>query len=152
MTTNLIAVGDVLPTLDLTLPDGTLMTRNGTAGARATLVYFMRTSSCPVCHGHLRSIERTSVAGAPLSDRVLIVVPGTAKEATAVASRHPQLAGRVVASTTAHARVGLFSSAGIQRSGALVVDADNRVAQAHFGILPTSSFDLKAATTALASA
>jgi len=150
MTTSTIAVGDILPRLDLTLPDGALVTVDAVAVAPATLIYFMRTATCPVCHHHLRSLERSQVDGVETSARTIVVVPGDAKAASAVAARHPRLAGRVVASETAHAAVGLFAKAGLQRSGGLVIDGTGRVTQAHFGTIPTSAFDLEAAVAAFA--
>jgi len=150
MTTSTIAIGDTLPRLDLTLPDGTAVSVDDIAVAPATLIYFMRTSTCPACHHHLRLLERSHVDGVVTSARTIVVVPGDATAAAAVVSRHPLFAGRVVASETAHAAVGLFSKAGLQRSGGLVIDASGRVTQSHFGTIPTSAFDLAAATSALA--
>ncbi|WP_062385635.1 hypothetical protein [Demequina iriomotensis] len=129
-----LAPGDALPRLSLVSPAGEAVALDAIAASSPrTVLYFMRTSTCPVCHQHLRAISRM---GLP----VTVIVPGGAAEADAVARRHPALASRIVASETAHADVGLFVRHGLQQSGTFVV-ADGRIVHARHATVPLGAFD-----------
>ena len=108
----------------------------------------MRTSTCPVCHQHLRLLERLAPAGAADRGEILIVVPGGPQEAASVARRHPALAAAITASDTAHAAMGLFVRAGLQQSGTYVV-AHGLITHARYATVPQGSFDEAAVRAAL---
>ena len=140
MRTTPLTVGELLPALDLTRTDGTGVEIQPYLDSAPTVLYFMRTPTCPVCHSHLRQLARSTVAARPLSGRVLVVVPGTPEDAAAVARRHPGLADRVVASQTAHETIGLFVRAGLQQSGTFVVGRDRRVLSARSATVPLAAY------------
>jgi peroxiredoxin len=140
MRTSPLTVGELLPALDLTRIDGTGVEMQAVLDSAPTVLYFMRSPTCPVCHSHLRQLTRSTVDARPLSDRVLVVVPGTPEDAAAVARRHPGLADRVVASPTAHEAVGLFVRAGLQQSGTFVVGRDRRVLSARSATVPLGAY------------
>lgn len=144
-----IAIGEVMPALELVAPNGEQATP-ALPGPDRTLVYFMRTSTCPVCHSHLKHIERARLAEQPLAPRTVVVVPGDSQAALAVESRHPALAGRVFASETAHEAVGLFAKAGLQQSGSFVVDPTGTVLWARTATVPLGSYNEAEALEALA--
>lgn len=110
------------------------------------VVYFMRTATCPVCHQHVRHLERLAQRTPHAS--IVIIVPGDQEQARDVEHRHPQLTGRIMASTSAHQEVGLFVRAGLQQSGTFVVQQStvNYVRAAH---IPLGSFDAKETATAI---
>lgn len=139
--------GAALPALALTTADGTDVPLDTLAPEGRAVLYLMRTSTCPVCHQHLRHLETLVRTGA-LTIPVVVLVPGGAQEAAAVARRHPALASLTVASESAHAALGLFVKVGLQQSGTYVVD-HGRITYARFATVPLGSFDAKETLAAL---
>lgn len=146
-----LAVGESMPSLHLTTADGKT-TALALPVLERTLVYFMRTSTCPVCHSHLRHIERARLTGQPLVERTVVVVPGDAESALSVENRHPSLAGRVLASETAHESVGLFVRGALQQSGSFVVEPSGKVVWARTATVPLGSYNEAEALEALTGA
>lgn len=145
--TSPLAAGDSFPTLEIIDTRGARSTWS--PGAHTELVYFMRTSSCPICHQHVRQLEGLETASGPARERTTVVVPGGAAEAVAVAKRHPGLAGRIVASETAHEAVGLFVTMGMQQSGTFAVRPDGTVSWAKTATIPVGAFHHADAVAAL---
>lgn len=121
----------------------------------AALVYFARSTTCPVCARHVRDLaghrERFEAAGV----RVYIAVPED--RATAAAWRAKRgIPFPVLTSPegTPHEVVGLsrkvFGS--LQQSGSVLVDARGVVRHAHGATLPTASYDRDGIFAALESA
>lgn len=134
-----LTTGDALPDLDFVTATGARATLTSlVTSSSPPVLYFMRTSTCPVCHQHLRHLAR--MVDARDLDEIVVIVPGGVPEADSVARRHPVLAGRVVASETAHAAVGLFVRMGLQQSGTFVAHA-GRVTYARHATVPVGSFD-----------
>ena len=143
------------PTSGDTLPDITLIDRLGNEGRLsdlltpgATVVYFMRTSTCPVCNAHLKQIERARNAGDLDATAVIVVVPGGPAEAHVVEGRHKNAGFNVRASWDGHAATGLFTKVGLQQSGTFVVNDARLVESATFATVPTGSYDAAAAARA----
>lgn len=145
-----LTAGATLPALALTSPSGEAVSLDAlTASADPAVLYLMRTSTCPVCHQHLRHLARMVAAGE--IEPPVVIVPGAGPDAAAVARRHPELAPRIVASGTAHADLGLFVHMGLQQSGTYVVRA-GRVAYARYATVPMGSFDAAETRRALQAA
>ncbi|MET8849739.1 peroxiredoxin family protein [Amycolatopsis sp. NPDC004625] len=108
---------------------------------QATLLYFMRSASCPVCNRHVRELVESAGVLAAADVRVVIAVPEDRPAAAAWRAKHripfPVLTGRP------HELVGLgrklFGS--MQQSGSVLVDAQGIVRHAHGATLPTGSYD-----------
>ncbi|GAA1524602.1 peroxiredoxin [Agromyces terreus] len=135
-----IAPGDTVPRFELTRPDDAPVELRELLDADRTLLYFMRTPTCPVCHAHLRQMERTEVEDVALAERLVVIVPGDAQDTANVAARHPLLSGRIVGSLDAHAAVGLFVRAGLQQSGSFVVDQSGTVLTARTATVPVNAY------------
>lgn len=146
------AAGDPFPSLDLIDAQGEHTTLSAQAGGRVSLVYLMRTPTCPVCNSHLRHISRLAAQDAWGSAGLIVITPGAAEEAASVAERHSGSPLRVLASTTAHARLGLAVRGMLQQSGSFVLDPAGRVLHATHATVPTGSFNPTAAQEAVASA
>ena len=144
-----LAAHDTFPALALVTPTGEQTTWAHVRSPESTVVYFMRSSTCPVCHHHVRQLGSATVNGSPLAARTVIVVPGSAAEAAAVEQRHPALAGRIFASDDAHARVGLFVKMGLQQSGNFVVDPHETVTYAKWAAIPVGTFTERETIAAL---
>lgn len=140
---------DSVPDLDLTRPDGTTAELLQVLDESNTLVYFMRTPTCPVCHSHLRRMKRTTTGRGPLTGRLIVVVPGDRGDAAMVATRHTELADRIFSSFDAHAAVGLFVRGGLQQSGTFVVDSAATVLSARTATIPLGAYDEDEALDAL---
>jgi hypothetical protein len=98
----------------------------------------MRASTCAVCVKHARTLAGM---GAELADRgahAVVVVPGGAKEASAVAGKVGRGA-TVVASDpdAAHAGAGLERTLFLQHSGTFLVNAEGVVRYAKTATMPT---------------
>ncbi len=144
-----LAVNAQLPALALTTPSGDRTSWAHVRPSSTAIAYFMRTSSCPMCHQHLRQLETLTVNGSPAAARTVVIVPGGAAEAASVEKRHPKLSGRVFASENAHERVGLFVKMGMQQSGTFVVGTDDRIAYTKTATVPMGTFNEKETVSAL---
>jgi peroxiredoxin len=121
-------------------------------GRHAVLLYFMRSTSCPVCRRHVRDLAGNADALAARNVRVLIAVPEDRATAAAWREKHripfPVLTGR---DGTPHDLVGLSRAVfgALQRSGSVLVDSHGVVRHAHGATLPTASYDEEGITAAI---
>jgi peroxiredoxin len=115
-------------------------------GEHGAVVFFMRTSTCPVCHAHVRELQRMSDAGLLRGARGIVVTPGGPAEAAAVARRTTL---SVFASGDRHRDVGLGRFLTMQHSGTFVVDATGHVLARRTSALPTASFSRREILSAL---
>jgi peroxiredoxin len=144
-------IGTIMPDIAVVSADGTGSTLHAEALGTKAVVYVMRTSTCPVCNGHIANLVRLKAAG-ELGDATLIVVtPGGAAEAAHVAKRVPTTAGRVVAAkpTEGLAQLGLGSSMLIQHSGSFVLAPDGTVLSSRTVTNPLASFSRSEVIAAL---
>lgn len=129
--------------LDLTVldGDGSQVTVADLRGpARAVVLYFMRTGTCPVCLHHARALARQDLPA--LDVRPVVVVPGPAAHSARV--RRLVGAGATVVSSVdaqAHQAGGLHKTLMLQHSGVVLVDAAGVVRYRLASALPTGSFD-----------
>ncbi|WP_103342028.1 redoxin domain-containing protein [Amycolatopsis sp. CA-126428] len=122
-------------------------------GHHAVLLYFMRSTTCPVCRRHVRSLAADAAALEAAGVRILIAVPED--RATAAAWRAEQEIPFPVLTTprgTPHERAGLNRAVfgALQRSGSILVDARGVVRHAHSATLPTGSYDRAGIAAAVA--
>ncbi|MGW5721850.1 peroxiredoxin family protein [Amycolatopsis sp. NPDC003865] len=119
----------------------------------AVLLYFMRSTSCPVCNRHVQDLVGSGDEWAAAGVRVLIVVPEDREEAASWKAKRripfPVLTGR---RDNPHEMVGLsrkvFGS--VQQSGSVLIDDRGVIRHAHGATLPTNSYDKKGITAAIA--
>ena len=135
------SVGTLMPDLRLVRPDASETSLHDVVGGVPALVYFMRTSTCPVCHGHLRALTRLAESGAFGGTRVVVVTPGGADEAAEVVRRAPSPDFVVVASSDGHAEVGLGVFLTLQHSGTFLLDSAGVVTYRRSAAVPLRSFD-----------
>ncbi|MER6943045.1 peroxiredoxin family protein [Nonomuraea sp. NPDC000554] len=121
-------------------------------GKQAVLVYFMRSTSCPVCNKHVQELIRSRNEFEADSVQVLVAVPEGRQEAAAWKARRqvpfPVLHGR---SSAPHTMIGLerkvFGS--MQQSGSILIDSQGVVRHAHGATMPTGSYDRKGIAAAV---
>jgi len=123
-------------------------------GKHAVLLYFMRSTSCPVCNRHVQDLVNSGDELADANVCVLLAVPDDRENAAVWKAKRqipfPVLTGR---RDTPHEMIGLsrkiFGS--MQQSGSILIDPHGIVRHAHGATMPTSSYDKKGITAAIAS-
>jgi peroxiredoxin len=122
-------------------------------GHHAVLLYFMRSTTCPVCRRHVRSLAEDAAALEAAGVRVLIAVPEDRTTAAAWRAKH-EIPFPVLTAPrgTPHEPAGLNRAVfgALQRSGSILVDAEGVVRHAHSAILPTGSYDRAGIAAAVA--
>ncbi|MFC9559368.1 redoxin domain-containing protein [Agromyces sp. NPDC056965] len=140
------ALGDALPNIPVVDAAGAASRVMDDLGARGAVVFFMRSSTCPVCRAHVRELQRMSDAGLLRGARGIVITPGSAAEAAEVARRTTL---DVFASGEHHRDVGLGRFLSLQHSGTFVVDGSGRVLAQRTSALPTASFSRREILSAL---
>ncbi|CRK57861.1 Alkyl hydroperoxide reductase subunit C-like protein [Alloactinosynnema sp. L-07] len=146
--------GTPAPRLVLEDTAGQTITLSDYQGRHAVLIYFMRSTSCPVCNWHVRDLINRGDEFAADNVRVLIAVPEDRENAAAWKAKrqvpYPVLTGR---DDSPHEMIGLgrkvFGS--MQQSGSILIDSQGVIRHAHSATMPTSSYDKKGITAAIAS-
>ena len=144
------------PAVSTTMPDIHLVAANGKEsrlanqlGEGGAVVFFMRAASCPICLAHAAQAVRMVEAGELGTAHLIVITPGDAKDAAAVARRLTSPLAQVWASGTAHTNAGLGVTMLIQHSGTFVLDAAGTVLHAQTSVLPTGNFSAEAVREAL---
>lgn len=122
-------------------------------GVTPVLIYFARSTGCPICAAHVRDLTRRRAEFGDVE--IVVAVPEDRAAARRWQERHDipftVLTG---SSGAAHAAIGLrramFGS--MQQSGSVLVDASGIVRHVRVATLPTGGYDragISAAVTAL---
>ncbi|SDI95675.1 Peroxiredoxin [Actinokineospora alba] len=146
--------GSPAPPMVLEDTEGQTVRLSDYQGTHAVLVYFMRSTSCPVCNSHVRDLVNRGEEFAADNVRVLVAVPEDRETAARWKAKRqvpfPVLTGRA---ESPHEMVGLgrkvFGS--MRQSGSILVDRHGVVRHAHGATMPTSSYDKKGIAAAIAS-
>lgn len=113
-------------------------------GKDNVLLYFMRSTTCAVCNGHVKDLAGRSAELAADNVRVLVAVPEDREEAAAWQAKRA-LPFTVVTGVagTPHEAVGLMKKVfgAVQQSGSILIDRDGVVRHAHGATVPTGSYD-----------
>lgn len=137
----MLAIGSPAP--DLTFEDTTgRPVRLSDHRGHPVLLYFLRSTTCPVCNRHVRDLAAHAARLAGV--RVLLVVPEDRGTAAAWRARRdvgfPVLVGR---GDRPHQRVGLgrriFGT--MQQSGTVLLDAAGTVRHLRAATVPTGGYD-----------
>ena len=138
-----LAIGDPMPDIVLRRPDGSDARLRDVVVGSGSLVYFMRTSTCPVCHRHVAALVDAAEAGRFGDRAVHVLVPGEPDDAAYVRSRVPSPAVTVWSTGTGHAQAGLGRFLTLQHSGVFLLADDGAVRYRRSAAVPTQSFDLR---------
>ncbi len=142
----MLEIGSTAPDLALEDTAGKVVRLSDFRGSDDVLLYFMRSTTCPVCNGHVKDLAK-------LADvRVLVAVPEGRAEAAAWRARRG-LSLQVVTgrSGTPHEAVGLVKKVfgALQQSGSVLIGRDGVVRHAHGATLPTAAYDKKGIARAI---
>jgi peroxiredoxin len=148
----MLEAGSPAPDVVLEDTDGQPVRLSDYQGNHAVLIYFMRSTSCPVCYRHVQDLIRRRDEFAADNVRVLVAVPEDRPAAAEWKARRqipfPVLTGR---HNTPHEMIGLsrkvFGS--MQQSGSILIDAQGIIRHAHGATVPTSAYDRKGITAAV---
>ncbi|WP_433475904.1 peroxiredoxin family protein [Spirillospora sp. CA-142024] len=144
--------GSPAPDVMLEDTDGQAVRLSDHKGDHAVLIYFMRSTSCPVCNRHVQDLVRRREEFAEDDVQVLVAVPADRQEAHAWKNKRrvpfPVLVGR---RGTPHEMLGLsrkvFGS--LQQSGSVLIDSQGIIRHAHGATMPTSAYDKKGISVAI---
>ncbi|GAB3989800.1 peroxiredoxin family protein [Actinoallomurus acanthiterrae] len=148
----MLETGSPAPDILLEDTDGRAVRLSDYQGENAVLIYFMRSTSCPVCNRHVQDLIRRRDEFAADDVRVLVALPADRREASAWKDKRqvpfPVLVGR---RGTPHEMIGLsrkvFGS--MQQSGSVLVDSQGIVRHAHGATMPTGGYDKKGIAAAI---
>jgi peroxiredoxin len=129
-----------MPDVALTSAGGATSTLLDEVAGTPALVFFMRSSTCPVCLAHSRAIVKMMDAGELPGHTFVLITPGDAADATRVEKSVASPRASVWASGEGHRDVGLGKFLMLQHSGTFLLDADGRVRYSRTGAVPTQSF------------
>ncbi|RKT66959.1 peroxiredoxin family protein [Saccharothrix variisporea] len=150
----MLTPGSAAPEMVLQDTTGHTVRLSDHVGRHAVLLYFMRSTTCPVCNRHVRDLaadaDRFTAAGV----QVLVAVPEDRGTAAAwKAKRNTPFPVLTALDGTPHELVGLsrkvFGS--MQQSGSILVDTHGTVRHAHGSTLPTAAYDKKGVAAAIES-
>lgn len=142
-----------------TVPDIALEDTTGQAvrladyrGTDNVLLYFMRSTGCPVCNSHVKDLAGRAAELAAAKVRVLVAVPEGRAEAAAWQKKR-DLPFRVVTGQrgTPHEAVGLVKKVfgALQQSGSLLIDRGGVIRHAHAATMPINGYDKKGIVKAI---
>ncbi|MBF6437617.1 peroxiredoxin family protein [Nocardia cyriacigeorgica] len=148
----MLTAGSPAPDLELEDTDGRPWRLSENLGANGALVYFTRSTSCPICTRHVRDLHtrRSEFENAGL--RIHIAVPEDRDRALAWKARHGiPFTVLVGATATPHASIGLTRTVfgTMQQSGSMLVDADGIVRHANGATLPVGGYDKRGIAAAV---
>ncbi|MEV4116694.1 peroxiredoxin family protein [Nonomuraea sp. NPDC049695] len=142
----MLETGSPAPEVVLENTDGQAVRLSDHRGNHAVLIYFMRSTSCPVCNRHVQDLVRCRDELAADGVQVFVAVPEDRQEAAAWKARRgvpfPVLIGR---RGTPHEMIGLSRKVfgALQQSGSILIDSQGVVRHAHGATMPTSGYDKK---------
>jgi peroxiredoxin len=143
---SMLETGTTVPDLALENTAGVPVRLPDFRGKDNVLLYFMRSTTCPVCNGHVKDLVARSAEFTAAGVRILVAVPETRAEAAAWQAERglpvPVVTGR---RGTPHEAFGLTKKVfgTMQQSGSVLIDRDGVVRHAHGATLPTGSYDKK---------
>lgn len=148
----MLQAGTTAPALQLEDTSGRPVRLDDYRGQANVLVYFMRSTSCPVCGAHVKDLVAQAAGFAVRNVTVLVAVPEGRAEAAQWRAKNG-LPYTVVTGEngTAHESVGLTRKVfgAMQQSGSILVDMDGIVRHAHGATMPVSSYDRKGLAAAV---
>ncbi|MBN6039379.1 peroxiredoxin [Amycolatopsis sp. 195334CR] len=148
----MLETGTTVPDLALEDTAGRPVDLADYRGADHVLLYFARSTTCPVCNLHLKDLTGRAAELADAGVRLLVVVPEGRAEAAAWQAKRalpfPVVTGR---RGSPHEAVGLVRKVfgALQQSGSLLIDRDGVIRHAHAATMPVNSYDRKGITQAL---
>jgi peroxiredoxin len=146
--------GSPAPELVLEDTEGRTVRLSDYRGKHAVLLYFMRSTSCPVCNRHVRDLVTSADGLAAANLRVLVAVPEDGAKAARWKAKY-QIPFPVVTGgrEIPHEMVGLGRKVFglMQQSGSILIDSEGIIRHAQGATLPVGGYDKKGVTSAIAS-
>lgn len=148
----MMEVGSNVPNLDLEDSAGKTLTIRDLLTEGDLVMYFMRTTTCPVCNHHVKDLMRRKDELDARSIRVIVAVPESRDAAAKWKDRQRVTFTVVTGRGSVHESVGLNKKifGTMQQSGTLVVSRSGRVEYLLAATMPTASYDQKALDSVLA--
>ncbi|WP_181772088.1 peroxiredoxin family protein [Amycolatopsis pittospori] len=149
----MLEIGSTVADLALEDTAGRAVRLSDFRGTDNVLLYFMRSTTCPVCNGHVKDLVGRAGEWEAAGVRVLVAVPEGRAEAEVWRAKRA-LPFQVVTgrSGTPHEAVGLVKKVfgALQQSGSLLIDREGVVRHAHAATLPINGYDRRGIERAVA--
>jgi peroxiredoxin len=147
----MLATGTPAPPMALQDTEGRTVRLADYQGRQPVLVYFMRSTSCPVCNRHVRDLVGMAGELADAGVAVLLAVPEDRERAAAWRTRR-RIPFPVLAGGAPHEAVGLGRKVlgTMRQSGTVLIDDRGVVRHAHGATMPTGGFDKDGVIAAVA--
>ncbi|WP_067829745.1 peroxiredoxin family protein [Nocardia inohanensis] len=150
----MLETGSIAPGMEFEDTDGRPWRLADYRGKHGVLLYFMRSTSCPICNRHVRDLVAKQQEFQDDNIRVFVAVPEDAATGAAWRAKRavpfPVLVGT---EARPHESIGLsrkvFGS--MQQSGTVLIDADGIVRHVHGATLPVNGYDGKGISAAIRS-
>ncbi|MEV4251570.1 redoxin domain-containing protein [Spirillospora sp. NPDC049652] len=148
----MLETGSPAPDVLLQDTEGRQVSLAALGDGQAALVYFMRSTSCPVCNRHVQDLVRSRETFAADGVRAFVAVPEDRRTAAAWKDKRgvpvPVLVG---GSGAPHEAVGLATKmlGSMRQSGSVLIDGGGIVRHAHGATLPTAGYDKKGIAAAV---
>ena len=114
-------------------------------GLNGAVLFFMRTSSCPVCLHHLKELADIATEISSSGKSIVTVIPDGEQAAAKLTKKFPAFQFVVGdAAADAQRNLGLGAKFGMQRSGVLIVESSSVPVYEHAATMPIFAFDKKA--------
>ncbi|WP_037312210.1 peroxiredoxin family protein [Amycolatopsis orientalis] len=145
----MLEIGSTVPEVVLEDTAGQVVRLSDHRGKDNVLIYFMRSTTCPVCNSHVKDLVGRAEELAAAEVRVLVAVPEGRAEAKAWRAKRG-VPFRVVTGRggTPHEAFGLGKKL-LQQSGSVLIDRDGVVRHAHAATMPTGAYDRKGIVSAV---
>ncbi|MBF6164855.1 redoxin domain-containing protein [Streptomyces gardneri] len=142
----MLATGSPAPEMEFEATTGQTWRLSDYRGVHSALLYFMRSTSCPICNRHVRDLVAHRDEFDSTNICVLIAVPEDRTAGLAWQTENgipfPVLAS---SAGTPHESIGLTRNffGTMQQSGTILIDSDGIIRHTHSATLPTNSYDRK---------
>ncbi|MFD0853377.1 peroxiredoxin family protein [Actinomadura adrarensis] len=150
----MLETGSPAPDMVLQDTDGGAVRLSDHQGQHGVLIYFMRSTSCPVCNRHVQDLIRRRDEFAVADVQVLVAVPEDRGEAAAwKVKRRVPFPVLVGLQRMPHEMIGLSTKVfgSLQQSGSILIDSEGVIRHSHAATMPTSGYDRKGIAAAVRS-
>lgn len=147
----MLEIGSPAPAAALTDTEGRTVRLTEFRGRTAVLVYFLRTTTCPVCNHHARDLADRAAGLTAAGVETLLAVPEDRTTAAKWRAKRG-VAFRVLTGSASYTAAGLGRGmlGTMQQSGTLLIDVDGVVRYARGAAMPTGGYDAKDVAAAVA--
>lgn len=137
----MLEIGTPAPGTLLTDSEGATLRLTDFRGRSAVLVYFMRTSACPVCNHHVRDLAGRAGTWTAAGVEAMIAVPEDREDAAKWRAKRNVPFRVLTAGAHEAAGLGRGMLGAVQQSGTVLIDRGGVVRYARAASVPTGGYN-----------